>query len=61
MHDDNQDIEDGDWRLLNLERAPFNFPKPLAVYNEGCDEQGSAYADKSLGLWRVENLAEGLE
>ncbi len=52
----NRDIADGDWRVLNLQHAPFLFPAPLAVINEGCTEAGGDYADKSLGLWRVEDL-----
>lgn len=52
----NHDIEDGDWRVLNMQQAPFLFPAPEAVINEGCTEAGGDYADKSLGLWRVEDL-----
>lgn len=55
-HDANQDIPDGDWRMLNLECAPFNLPRPEAVIVEGCTEAGGAYADKALGLWRVASL-----
>ena len=52
-HDANTDIEDGDWRMLNLERAPFNLPPPIDVLVEDCEEGDGAYADKALGLWRV--------
>lgn len=55
-HAENQDVEDGDWRMLNLERPPFRFPQPEALLVEGCQEGGGAYADKSLGLWRVAAL-----
>lgn len=44
------------WRPLNLELAPFNFPKPIRIINEGCLEDGGKFADKSLGLWRLEDL-----
>jgi hypothetical protein len=47
---------DGDWRLLNLEAAPFGFPPADAILNEECTEAGGAYADKSLGVWRVADL-----
>ena len=50
-HDHNADIEDGDWRMLNLERPPFNFPPPIDVLIEDCREGEGAYADKALGLW----------
>lgn len=55
-HDTNGDIEDGDWRLLNLERPPFSLPAPLAIFNEGCEEEGGAFADKSLALWDAAQL-----
>jgi hypothetical protein len=53
----NEDIVTGDWRMINLEAAPFCFPPPLQVLNEGCTEAGGLFADKSLGLWRGEVLA----
>jgi hypothetical protein len=55
-HDVNEEIADGDWRMLNLERPPFNLPRPEAVLVEECSEQGGAYADKALGLWRIADL-----
>lgn len=55
-HDENAEIVDGDWRLLNLQRAPFDFPAPLRVINERCTEVGGAYDDKSLALWRIDEL-----
>ena len=50
-HEVNRDIEDGDWRMLNLEREPFNLPPPIDVLIEGCTEGDGAYTDKALGLW----------
>jgi hypothetical protein len=52
----NEDIVTGDWRTLDLERAPFQLPPPMRILNEGCSEGGGAFADKSLGLWRSEEL-----
>lgn len=52
----NEDIVTGDWRPLNLERPPFNLPPPEMLINEQCTEGGSMFADKSLGLWRVDRL-----
>ena len=52
----NRDIVTGDWRPLNLELPPFGFPSPLTLLVEGCTEQNGAFADKSLGLWRVADL-----
>lgn len=54
----NQDIEDGDWRPLNFQCAPFAFPEPEAVIVEECDEAGGDYADKALALWPVAQLPD---
>jgi SAM-dependent methyltransferase len=53
----NADCEDGDWRALNLERPPFNWGPPLELLNENCLEAGGGWRDKSLGVWRLAELA----
>jgi hypothetical protein len=53
---DNPDIETGQWRPINLQLPPFNFPPPLRMINENCTEGGTDWADKSLGLWRLGDL-----
>jgi len=55
----NVDIVDGDWRPLNLERAPFDLPSPVAVLVEGCREEGGAFVDKALAVWRAADLPTG--
>jgi hypothetical protein len=52
----NKDIVDGDWRPLNLEQAPFRLPAPQDGILEECTEEGGAYADKTLAVWRVADL-----
>jgi hypothetical protein len=52
----NGDCEDGDWRALNLERAPFNFGPPAELINENCVEAGGGWRDKSLGVWRLAEI-----
>jgi SAM-dependent methyltransferase len=52
----NKDIVDGDWRPLNLEQSPFLLPAPLSVILEECMEEGGAYADKALAVWRMSDL-----
>lgn len=54
--EDNRDCEDGDWRALNMEQAPFNWPPPRELVNERCEEGGGGWRDKSLGLWRLDEL-----
>jgi hypothetical protein len=53
-HPENADIVDGEWRPINLERQPFNLPPPLRLVCEGLTE--SSCSDKSLGLWRIDEL-----
>jgi SAM-dependent methyltransferase len=56
---ENRDIELGDWRAINLERPPYNFPAPVDVINEESDEvdeELGAFPDKSLGLWRLADV-----
>jgi len=56
---ENHDIAIGDWRAINLERPPYNFPEPVDVINEESDEvdeELGAFPDKSLGLWRLADV-----
>ena len=60
----NVDIITGKWRTLNLEIPPFNLPPPMLLVNEQCpvvDTDGSTYPDKSLGLWRIEDVRRSLD
>lgn len=57
--EDNGDCEDGDWRALNMTKAPFHWPPPRELIDERCDEGGDGWRDKSLGLWRLDELPEG--
>ena len=53
----NSDLSGNDfWRPLNLELSPFDFPKPLKIINEKCTEYNGIYADKSLGLWLLDDI-----
>lgn len=51
----NFDVHDGGWRYLNLQLPPFNFPEPVLLINEKCTE-GKKFADKSMGIWRIDAL-----
>ena len=56
---ENHDIALGDWRAINLEQPPYNFPRLVEVINEESDEvdeELGAFPDKSLGLWRLADL-----
>jgi hypothetical protein len=56
-HKGNHDILTGKWREINLIAPPFDLPAPLRIINEGCSEGNGKYSDKSLGLWRIEDIA----
>ena len=56
---ENRDIAIGDWRAINLERPPYNFPPPVDVIceeSDEVDEELGAFPDKSLGLWRLADV-----
>lgn len=55
----NRDIVTGDWRPLNLCAPPLDWPEPTILINEGCTEDGSRFADKSLGVWELASLPPG--
>ena len=54
--DMNWDIVTGEWRTINLERQPFDFPSPITLLDEECPHENDAYRDKMLGLWRLSDL-----
>lgn len=57
---ENRDILTGQWRVLNLQVAPFLLPAPLKIINEEYSERNGIYRDKSLALWRIEDIRESL-
>ncbi len=59
-HKENRDILTGQWRPINLEMPPFDLPKPLRQIDEGCIEEGGAYGDKSLALWKIEDIQKSM-
>ena len=50
---ENPDIPTGNWRPMNLAAPPFDLGPPQRVLSENRLSEGGAYADKSLGLWRL--------
>jgi SAM-dependent methyltransferase len=55
-HYKNIDIPTGNWRPLNFMKHPYKWPVPLEIINEKCTEDNGEWADKSLVLWRIEDL-----
>lgn len=53
----NYDIQTGDWRPLNLERPPFNFPPPIYILEDRPANLSPGYdLKKILGLWKIADL-----
>jgi len=48
----NKDINDGEYRPLNLQLPPFNFPNPIVVICESYFQE----AGKSLALWKLSRI-----
>jgi SAM-dependent methyltransferase len=57
----NRDILTGDWRTLNLSLPPFNLPSPSTAIKESCNESNGKYKDKTLALWKIEDILKVLE
>ncbi len=53
----NADIATGEWRPIDLSRAPFNLPPPQRLIAEGQAHLKGQQSDKMLGLWRVGDLS----
>lgn len=51
---ENANIQTGEWRPLNLQCSPFNFPEPIKLIHE--DRMVENGFDKCLGLWRIDDL-----
>lgn len=54
--EENLDIPLGHWRTLNLTQQPFNLPVPFFTINEDCKYDFPNYNDKSIGIWKIEQL-----
>ena len=56
---ENRDIVTGCWRPINLQIKPFSFPKPIKLINEKYEKYSSngKDSDKSLGLWKLEDIS----
>lgn len=52
----NHDIVTGDWRRLNFNEPPFNWPQFDDCILEDSTEGGGDYADKTLAFWRLDRL-----
>lgn len=51
----NRDIPIGHWHPLDLCGKPFGLPEPEELINENCHEGEGQFADKSLGVWPIDD------
>lgn len=52
----NQDIQVGQWRRLNLMQSPYNFKFPEQIIIEG-NKQSNDH-DKTMSLWKVKDIPD---
>lgn len=52
----NDDIATGQWRAVDLTRAPFSLPAPERLVAEGQAFSKGQTEDKMLGLWSINTL-----
>jgi hypothetical protein len=55
--ENNRDISTGQWRPINLQKVPFNFPPPIDTIVENCTEGSGNFSDKSLMLWSIDSIS----
>jgi hypothetical protein len=55
-HSENKDCEVGQWRPLNFCAAPYHWPAPRLLISEFPEEMDWEYRDKSIGVWRLEDI-----
>lgn len=54
----NAEIATGQWRAVDLTKAPFNLPEPLQMLAEGQEKSKGQAPDKMLGLWRIPDIVD---
>lgn len=52
----NEEILTGGYRPVNLQTAPFMFPAPRIIFQEGGDPNIRVPSNKYLGVWRISDL-----
>lgn len=57
---ENPDIESGDFRPINLCRAPFGLPQPMAAIREESALAEGLFRDRAMALWRLADIARAL-
>lgn len=52
----NLEMKLGSWHPINLMGPPYNLPLPIYSINENCTEGNNGFRDKSLALWKLDEL-----
>ncbi len=50
------DIRTGDYRPINLQKEPFNFPEPIISFEELSAEPEMKRHGKRICVWRIDNI-----
>lgn len=53
---DNQDINIGEWRRINLQKTPYNFNYPERIIVEGNIQSNDR--DKTMSLWYIKDIPD---
>lgn len=56
----NYDITMGNWRPINLKRKPYNLPNEIDILWEESTEDYGQFPDKSLFLWKIDDIRHAL-
>jgi hypothetical protein len=56
-HPVNTDAVAGQWRTLDLRRAPFHLPEPTEIIDDASPLESADLQDKRMMLWRVADIA----
>lgn len=54
--EENYDIETGDWRPINLQQLPFQFPPPLLLIQEHGIWDWNGEPGKCMGVWNINDI-----
>ncbi len=55
---DTDNINDGDFRFINLLKSPFNFPIPYKSLDDSFDDNEDMFLNKRLSIWKISVLKD---
>tara|TARA_B100000700_G_scaffold330268_1_gene455632 strand:- start:2462 stop:2905 length:444 start_codon:yes stop_codon:yes gene_type:complete len=55
---DTDNIYDGEFRIINLLKSPFNFPIPYKSLDDSFDDNEDMFLNKRLSIWKISVLKD---